>query len=201
MAGAAEGVFFMANVKINATEVSPHKVQRLAESYYKGGFFCDEAVMCAIRDCFKLDVPEQVIAMVSGMSVGVGKSGCMCGAANGGVAALGLLYGRTTQNGPTDPAVLKCMSLTHELHDWFRDENGKHALCCRVLTREFDMGHGEHKEQCIWFTGLCAWKVATIVCREEGIKNLDEGVEGGAEPLPRRKIDDVEPMKKEDFVA
>ena len=69
------------------------------------------------------------------------------------------------------------------------------------LTREFDMGHGEHKEQCIWFTGLCAWKVATIVCREEGIKNLDEGVEGGAEPLPRRKIDDVEPMKKEDFVA
>ena len=169
MAGPDEGIFFMANVKINATEVSPHKVQRLAESYYKGGFFCDEAVMCAIRDCFKLDVPEQVIAMVSGMSVGVGKSGCMCGAANGGVAALGLLYGRTTQNGPTDPAVLKCMSLTHELHDWFRDENGKHALCCRVLTREFDMGHGEHKEQCIWFTGLCAWKVATIVCREEGI--------------------------------
>ena len=144
MAGPDEGIFFMANVKINATEVSPHKVQRLAESYYKGGFFCDEAVMCAIRDCFKLDVPEQVIAMVSGMSVGVGKSGCMCGAANGGVAALGLLYGRTTQNGPTDPAVLKCMSLTHELHDWFRDENGKHALCCRVLTREFDMGHGEH---------------------------------------------------------
>ena len=191
----------MANVKINATEVSPHKVQRLAESYYKGGFFCDEAVMCALRDVFQMEVPVEVISMVSGMSVGVGKSGCMCGAANGGVAALGLLYGRTEQNGPTDPKVVKCMSLTHELHDWFRDANGKHALCCRVLTREFDMGQGEHKEQCIWFTGLCAWKVAKIVCREEGIKDLDEGTEGGDEPLGRQKLEDVQPLKKEAFVA
>ncbi len=122
------------NVRINAREVSPHEVQRLAEGYYKGGYFCDEAVMCAICDCFKLDVSEQVITMVSGMSVGVGKSGCMCGAANGGVAALGLLYGRAEQNGPQDPKVVRCMSLTHELHDWFRDNNGRHALCCRVLT-------------------------------------------------------------------
>ena len=90
---AQERKLLMADVKINATEVSLHKVQRLAESYYKGGFFCDEAVMCALRDAFELDVPEQAIAMVSGMSVGVGKSGCMCGTANGGIAALGLLYG------------------------------------------------------------------------------------------------------------
>ncbi|MGI6231013.1 MAG: C-GCAxxG-C-C family protein [Tractidigestivibacter sp.] len=191
----------MANFEIGVREVSPHKVQRLAESYYKGGFFCDEAVMSAIRDSFGLDVPEYVIAMVSGMSVGVGKSGCMCGAANGGVAVLGLLYGRTEQNGPSDPKVQHCMSLTHELHDWFKDANGKHALCCRVLTREFNMGQGEHKEQCIWFTGLCAWKVATIICREEGIANLDAGTEGGGKPLPRRAIRDVEPLRRKETVA
>ena len=54
---------------------------------------------------------------------------------------------------------------------------------CRVLTKEFNMGQGEHKEQCIYFTGLCAWKVAQIVCRELGIKNLDEI----DEPCERRK--------------
>ena len=58
------------------------------------------------------------------------------------------------------------MELTHELHDWFKKANGKNAICCRVLTKEFNMGQGEHKEQCIYFTGLCAWKVAQIVCRE-----------------------------------
>ena len=129
--------------------------------------------MCTIRDEFKLDVPKEVIAMSSGMAVGAGKSGCVCG--------------RTEQDGPTNPKSIKCMELVHELHDWFKKANGKNAICCRVLTKEFNMGQGEHKEQCIYFTGLCAWKVAQIVCRELGIKNLDEI----DEPAERRAIADI----------
>ena len=79
------------------------------------------------------------------------------------------------------------MELVHELHDWFKKANGKNAIRCRVLTKEFNMGQGEHKEQCIFFTGLCAWKVAQIVCRELGIKNLDEI----DEPAERRAIADI----------
>ena len=36
------------------------------------------------------------------------------------------------------------------------------------------MGKGEHKEQCIYFTGLVAKKVAEIVVREYGLTNTDE---------------------------
>mgnify|MGYP004697507599 FL=1 len=144
--------------------------------------------MATIRNEFKLDVPEEVIAMSSGMAVGAGKSGCACGAFNGGVLALGMFFGRTEQDGPTNPKSVKCMELVHELHDWFKEANGKKAICCRVLTKEFNMGQGEHKEQCIYFTGLCAWKVAQIVCRELGIKNLDEI----DEPCERRAIGDIE---------
>ena len=36
------------------------------------------------------------------------------------------------------------------------------------------MGKGEHKEQCIAYTGLCAGKVAEIVIREYNLVNLDE---------------------------
>ena len=36
------------------------------------------------------------------------------------------------------------------------------------------MGQGEHKEQCIHFTGLVAGKVAEIVVREFNLKNIDE---------------------------
>lgn len=158
-------------------EISLKKVQKDAEDNFRGGYFCCEALMAAVRDNFELDVPEEVIAMASGMAVGAGRSGCMCGALNGGVLALGLFFGRTEQKGPKDPKVLKCMQLTHELHDWFKEANGKNAVCCRVLTKEFDMGKGEHKEQCIRYTGLCAWEVAEIVVRELGLTNLDEQTE------------------------
>ena len=50
--------------------------------------------MSAICEEFKLDVSKEVIAMSSGMAVGAGKSGCVCGAFNGGVLALGLFFGR-----------------------------------------------------------------------------------------------------------
>lgn len=161
-------------MNIGKREISLSKVQKDAEDNFRGGYFCCEALMAAIRDNFELDVPAEVIAMASGMAVGAGRSGCMCGALNGGILALGMFFGRTEQNGPQDPKVVKCMALTHELHDWFKEANGKNAICCRVLTREFDMGKGEHKEQCIRFTGLCAWKVAEIVVRELGLTNLDE---------------------------
>ncbi len=175
------------NVKCGVTEISPRRIQQIAEKNFKGGYYCCEALMATLREELKLDVPEAVIAMASGMSVGIGKSGCTCGALNGGVLALGMLFGRTEQNGPTNPKSVKTMELTHELHDWFRDNNGKKVACCRILTREFNMGQGEHKEQCIYFTGLCTWKVCQMICRECGIKNLDEI----DEPCSRRKIEEI----------
>ena len=161
-------------MEIRAKEVSLKKLQKDAEDNFRNGFFCCEALTAAVRSNFELDVPEEVIAMASGMAVGIGRSGCTCGALNGGVMVLGMFFGRTQPTGPQDPQVNKCMALTHELHDWFKQANGKNAICCRVLTREFDMGKGAHKEQCIRFTGLCAWKVAESICRELGIKNTDE---------------------------
>lgn len=155
-------------------EISLKKVQADAEENFRGGYFCCEALMAAIRDNFDLDVSEEVIAMASGMAVGAGRSGCMCGALNGGILALGMFFGRTEKTGPQDPKIVKCMALTNELHDWFKKASEKNSVCCRVLTKEFDMSKGEHKEQCIHFTGLCAWKVADIIVRELELANLDE---------------------------
>lgn len=152
-------------------EVSVKKIQKDAEELFRGGFFCSEAVVSAIRSNFELDIPEEVIAMASGFSVGIGRSKCLCGAVSGGVMALGIFFGRTVQK---DPKVEKNLEVAKELHDYFKEANGKNALCCRILTKEFDMGKGEHKEQCIYFTGLVAAKVAEIVVREFGLVNTDE---------------------------
>lgn len=152
-------------------EISVSKVRKDAEELFRGGFFCSEAVVSAIRSNFELDIPEEVISMASGFPVGIGRSKCLCGAVSGGVMAIGLFFGRTVQK---DPKVEKTLELSKELHDWFKVANGKSALCCRILTKEFDMGQGEHKEQCIRFTGLVAGKVAEMIVRELGLKNTDE---------------------------
>ena len=96
-------------MNIGVTEISPRAVQQVAEKKFKEGYYCCEALISAIRDEFKLDVPEEVIAMASGMAVGAGKSGCVCGAFNGGILALGMFFGRTEQDGPTNPKSVKCM--------------------------------------------------------------------------------------------
>lgn len=152
-------------------EVSIAKITKDAEELFRGGFFCSEAVVSAIRSNFELDVPEEVIAMASGFPVGIGRSKCLCGAVSGGVMAIGLIFGRTVQK---DPQVEQTLALSKELHDWFKSANGKNALCCRILTKEFDMGAGEHREQCIRFTGMVAGKVAEMIVREKGLKNIDE---------------------------
>lgn len=77
-------------MNIGVTEISPREVQRKAEKCFKDGYYCCEALVSTIRDEFKLDVPKEVVAMASGMAVGAGKSGCVCGAFNGGILALGL---------------------------------------------------------------------------------------------------------------
>ena len=82
-------------MEVKATSIELSKVQADAEESFRKGFYCCEAVMDVIIDHFKVDVPREVIGMASGMSVGVGKSGCICGALNGGVLALGMLFGRS----------------------------------------------------------------------------------------------------------
>ena len=158
------------------TDISVGSVMSLAAS-----FCCMLLAGYGVSSTNELARPL-IIGVLGGILIG-----CVCGAFNGGILALGMFFGRTEQDGPTNPKSIKCMELTHELHDWFKKANGKNAICCRVLTKEFNMGQGEHKEQCIFFTGLCAWKVAQIVCRELGIKNLDEI----DEPAERRAIADI----------
>ena len=171
---AFEGMIGGNKMKVNAKSYDLSKVQAEDEESYSKGFCCWEAVMEVIMDNFELDVPHEIIKMASGMAIGVGKSGCICGALNGGVLAISMFFGRDEQRGPKDPEVVKCMSMTNELHDWFRENNTKKAACCRVLTREFDMSQGGHKSQCIYYTGMCAAKATEILARELGIETTGE---------------------------
>lgn len=147
---------------MRTSDIDINKIRETAENYYRNGdFFCSEAIVKTIKDEFELPISDEIVAAASGFPIGIGGSGCTCGAVSGGVMALGLVFGRQA---PRDPKVRKTMELTKELHEKFR-KNHK-SLCCRILTKGLDMGSGEHKEQCISFTGEVAEEVAKIIVRE-----------------------------------
>ncbi|APH13546.1 C_GCAxxG_C_C family protein [Clostridium sporogenes] len=135
------------------------KIRKVAEDYYRNGdFYCSEAVVKTIRDEFKIEVSDDVIAMASGFPVGMGGSGCTCGAITGGIMALGMVFGRKEAK---DPRVVKSMELSKNLHDDFKKEHK--SLCCRFLTKDMELGSKEHMDQCIAFTGEAAERVARII--------------------------------------
>lgn len=144
------------------TEVNLEEVRRIAEAYYReGDFYCSEAIVKTIKDVFELPISDEVIAAASGFPVGMGGSGCTCGAVAGGVMAIGLVFGRTQAK---DLKVNKAMALSKELHEIFRTKHK--SICCRVLTKGMTLGSKKHMTQCIDFTGEVAVEVAQLIMRE-----------------------------------
>lgn len=151
-------------------EVSIKKIREDAEKLFREGkFYCSEAIVSSIKNNFELDISDKMISMASGFPVGVGKSKCICGAVSGGVLSVSYFFGREEGG---DPKVERNLKLVNELQKSFKDENG--VLCCSVLTKGMDMASGEHKEQCISFTGQVAEKAAEIIVRELELTNLDK---------------------------
>jgi len=144
------------------------KVKQDAEQYFRNGnYYCSEAIVASVRDNLAPEMPEVLIATAGGFPVGVGKSKCMCGAVSGGVIALGYFFSRTQPTTPQDEKSVKTLQLANELQAKFREDHG--CLCCSTHTARFDMTKGEHKPQCIQFTGEMAEKTAEIICRELNI--------------------------------
>ena len=154
--------------------LSVQKVKHDAEEYFRRGeYYCSEAVVASVRDNIAPDMPDAVIAAASGFPVGVGRSKCMCGAVSGGVLSLGYVFGRTGPSTSADPRSVKTLELANELQQAFRDSH--RVLCCSVQTKGMDMASGEHKAQCIAFTGEMAEKTAQIIARELGLSVDQEG--------------------------
>lgn len=143
-----------------------HKIKTTAGDYYRNGdFYCSEAIVKTIKDEFDLTISDDIIKIASGFPVGMGGSGCTCGAVVGGIMAIGLFFGRTE---PKDEKVNHAMSLSKELHDIFKDRHK--CLCCRVLTKDMTLGSEKHMKQCIYFTGEIAEEAAKIIARELNIQ-------------------------------
>lgn len=71
------------------------EIREIAEGYYRRGeFHCSEAIIKTFNDELGNPFSDDITKLASGFPIGIGKSGCLCGAVGGGVMALGMVYGR-----------------------------------------------------------------------------------------------------------
>lgn len=130
-------------------------VRRNAEGYFqRGEFFCSEAVVHSINELLGWPFAEDITRLASAFPIGLGKSGCLCGAISGGAIALGMVYGRKHGEAMND----KMFPVSAELHDYIK--NVYKSTCCRVLVKDFEFASPERKAHCVEITGEVASWVA-----------------------------------------
>ena len=120
---------------------------------------CSEAVLTVLNQGLKGELsPEIAVRITSGLPEGLGGGGCTCGALTAGVIALGLFLGR---NGPGILNSRKVYVASKELHDYFKLHFD--ATCCRVLTKNIEVGTKHHFQFCARHTGEIAEQAARII--------------------------------------
>ncbi|MBG0765452.1 MAG: C_GCAxxG_C_C family protein [Tissierellales bacterium] len=134
-------------------EIILDKVRKQAEGYFdRGEFFCSEAVVHTINQLLGNPFPQEVTKLASGFPIGLGKSGCLCGAVSGGSMALGMVYGRNYG----DPMKDKMFPISASLHDYIKETYK--STCCRVLIKDYEFKSPERKAHCVQITGeVAAW--------------------------------------------
>lgn len=131
------------------------EIRKIAEGYFeRGEFFCSEAVVKTINDELGKTFSDEVTKLASGFPIGVGKSGCLCGAVSGGVMALGMVYGRCHGEAMHEDMFKHAADLHDRIKELYK------STCCRVMTRNFEFQSPERKAHCIKITGEVAAYIA-----------------------------------------
>lgn len=131
------------------------EIRKIAEGYFeRGEFFCSEAVVKTINDELGKPFTDEVTKLASGFPIGIGKSGCLCGAVSGGVMALGMVYGRCHGEAMHEDMFKHAADLHDRIKELYK------STCCRVMTRNFEFQSAERKAHCIKITGEVAAYIA-----------------------------------------
>jgi len=131
-----------------------------AENLYRTRqHLCADAVLLAFNEGLVGGLTEQqAVGLTSGLSIGQGGAGCLCGAVSGGALVLGLFLGG---EGRAYRRAGKVREAVAELHARFKDAH--RTTCCRVLVKAVKDDEAAHFEQCAGLTGDAARMVAEIL--------------------------------------
>jgi len=119
---------------------------------------CSEAVLVTLNRGLVGSLQEhQALALAAPFSEGVGKSGCMCGAAAGALLAIGLFIG-ASKPAPQRAAVKKAAG---DFMERFKGRFG--SACCRVLAKRGRSNSSAHFAHCAELTARAAASAAELI--------------------------------------
>lgn len=111
------------------------QIEEFVERALDSNLYCAETVLLAVAQSLKIDSPI-VPRIASGFCSGVSRTGSTCGAVNGGIMALGLLYGRDKGEEPPDGAYDKVQEFTRQFENTYGSCNCRDLTGCDLSTKE-----------------------------------------------------------------
>jgi C_GCAxxG_C_C family probable redox protein len=158
---------------ISQTETVIAQIRERARNLFETRqMLCTEAVVVALNHGLDGGLTDaQVVALTAPFCMGLGESGCMCGALSGAVMATGLFLGKDRPY----PNRGDMRDSARQLHDAFKASNG--ATCCRVLSKKVKHDKKAHLQQCADLTAESAEMAARLILqkRPELIDRLNNG--------------------------
>lgn len=113
-----------------------------ATEIFGSGYSCSQAVLGRFAEENGLDY-DTALKIASGFGAGMARNEEVCGAVTGGIMALGLRYGRTSDTDST--ATYDTYGKVNELMERFARENG--SCICRKLLGGVDLKTDEGQSQ------------------------------------------------------
>jgi C_GCAxxG_C_C family probable redox protein len=126
-----------------------------AARYFNSGFNCAQAVIKAVYEAGDEDAPAGLLNAAAGMSGGIGFSGCVCGALNGGVMLLGYRLGGDKKS------AAKARGLSSKLARWFNKRFG--TTCCILIRDKRPFADKEAKRRCTEATAETAREIVKML--------------------------------------
>lgn len=120
---------------------SKDETLKIAYESAENGFLCSEAVLMAISESLGIE-NELIPRIATGFGAGVARSGELCGALSGGIIALGIVFGRSKDEGGRSGPDIYWFS--GELLSKFRELYGE--VQCSTLLR-LDLNKPEDYEK------------------------------------------------------
>jgi C_GCAxxG_C_C family probable redox protein len=113
-----------------------------AATQFSEGYNCAQSVLSSFCDELGLD-HDTALRIACGFGAGMGRKGNVCGAVTGGIAVLGMKYGRGEKEDRT--ATHLTYRKTREFIDRFIDRHG--SCGCRELLKGCDLTTEEGQQQ------------------------------------------------------
>lgn len=147
---------------ISQTETVIEQIRERARNLFETRqMLCTEAVVTALNHGLDGGLTDaQAVAMAAPFCMGLGESGCMCGALSGAVMVTGLFLGKD-QPYRNRRDLRDC---ARQLHDAFKASNG--ATCCRVLSQKVKHDKKAHFQRCTDLTANAAELAAKLILQK-----------------------------------